>query len=358
MTLGLFLSLGESFSDLKSKGQDQLMINQQISTYAKNFKHIYVFTYKKEVVKLPKNCTLITPPYELHRYLYGLILPFIHIETFKKLDALRCYQLFGALPGIVAKLFLKKKLIFNYGYDYSQFAQLESKPFHALFIKIFEPVAIKTADHIIIKNKLLASQVKNHNSKFTHLPNGVDINKFKPYKKNSQRFSLLFVGRLEPQKKILLLLQAITYLKPRPHLTIIGNGSLKSKITSFAKKNNLKVALKSKVPHQQMPKFYSNFDVFILPSITEGSSKVLLEAMASGLACIATNIPENREIIQSGKHGILTKPQTTSLARAIKKLQVSKSLRKKLSQNARQQVLKKFQINKIMNQEISIIKSL
>jgi len=305
MNIGLFLSLGESFSDLKSKGQDQLMVNQQIFAFAKKFKRVYVFTYKKETIKLPKNCTLVTPPYKLHRYLYGVLMPFIHKDIFSRLDALRCYQLFGTLPGLIAKIFFDKKLIFNYGYDYLSFAQLESKPTQAIAVEIFTPFALKYSDYVIIKNKKLVSKIKTFTQNYTILPNGVDTNKFKPRNRTDKNLSILFVARLEPQKNIFALLQAISSLKTKPHLTIIGNGSLKKKVSHFIKKNHLNSTLKSKVPHQQMPKIYSSEDIFVLPSIKEGSSKVLLEAMASGLACIATNIPENQEIIQTNKIHVL-----------------------------------------------------
>ena len=155
MVLGLFLSLGESFSDLKKQGQDQLMINQNIRFFARHFKKIYVFTYKKESIKLPQNCQLITPPLKLHRYLYGFLAPFIHLRIFKKIDIIRCYQLSGALPGIIAKIFFHKKFVFNLGYDYSQFAQIEGKPVQACLFSWLKPLALQLADRIIIKNKTM-----------------------------------------------------------------------------------------------------------------------------------------------------------------------------------------------------------
>ena len=60
MNLGVFLAIGESLSDLKSKGQLKRLLDYNIKEYSQNFDKVYIFSYENEKnFKLPKNCTLI-----------------------------------------------------------------------------------------------------------------------------------------------------------------------------------------------------------------------------------------------------------------------------------------------------------
>lgn len=360
MTLGIFLSLGESFTDLKKKGQDQLMIDQNIRNFASSFDKVLVFTYEQEKVKLPENCTLITPPIKLHRYLYGLTLPFFHAKILKTTNVWRCFQLSGALPAIVAKIFFKKKFVFNLGYDYRNFALIEKKYIQAALISAFSRLAIYFADHIIVKTQTLMKTLPPRaRSKTTYLPNGVDINRFKPRRKKAKRVPIiLFIGRLEPQKNLLSLIKALSLIKEPFKLQIVGDGSLRNQILKLTKKTNINLKITRKVSHRRIEKIYQQADIFVLPSIKEGSPKVLLEAMASGLACVASNIPEHREIIESKKHGILSSLAPDRLAQAISQLLKSYSQRENLGRQARNQVKRNFDIRKIISQEITILKNI
>ena len=367
MNLGVFLSLGESFTDLKRTGQNQLMINQNIRAYARSFHNVYIFTYQQESIKLPKNCTLVIPPFKLHRYLYGLLLPFIHSRTIRGLDINRCFQLSGTLPAIIAKIFFQKKFVFNLGYDYSTFAKIEGKPIQANIFQLLQPIAIRMANKVIVKNKSLMRatrrlpQATSHKlrAKFTYLPNGVDTHKFKPINKTSRKpYTILFVGRLEPQKNIFNLVKAVGMLKKQINLKIIGDGSLRNQLILQVKKSNITLKYIKNIRHSLMPKIYQQADLFILPSIKEGSPKVLLEAMASGLPCIASNIPEHQEIITHNQNGILTATSPQSLYKAIALLLYSETKRLKLGKNARKHIKKDFNINDIINHEIKIIQNI
>ena len=61
------------------------------------------------------------------------------------------------------------------------------------------------------------------------------------------------------------------------------------------------------VPHSDIHRLFAQCSVFALPSVREGVSVSLLEAMASGCLCVVSDIRDNREIIQHGRNGILFK---------------------------------------------------
>jgi glycosyltransferase involved in cell wall biosynthesis len=89
--------------------------------------------------------------------------------------------------------------------------------------------------------------------------------------------------------------------------------------------------------------FLRSADVFVLPSIQEGLSLSLLEAMGSAKACLATDLPENREIIRFNQNGLVFKVgDENDLAQKLEKLVRSAALRKKLGEQARKDVMKSY----------------
>src|SRR3989344_236496 len=238
MTLGIFLALGDSFTNLKKNGQDASFKKLYITNFAKNFDRVYIFTYKIEnTANLPKNVIVLTPKKEIHRYIYGLIFPFIHAQKLRECDVIRAYHMTGALPAIITSLFFSKPFAFNFAYDYVEFAKLENKMMQAILFYFFKPIAIAAASAVMVANRKIEKDLPTN--KVYYLPNGVNINLFKPAikKKSMQIKNILSVGRLETQKNFKNLIKALSGLNVR--LTIVGEGSLKTKLKFLAKKMNV-----------------------------------------------------------------------------------------------------------------------
>jgi glycosyltransferase involved in cell wall biosynthesis len=347
-TIAVFLNLGESFASLGS--QAELMISQNITAFAKAFKRVYVFTYNQESVKLPPNCILITPPRPLHRYLYALLLPFIHGRIIRQCQVLRCFQLTGTVPAIIAKLFYGSKFVFNYGYDYAAFARIEGKPLQAQLFSWLTPVTVKFATGIIVKNKSLL-QATRHAPRAIYLPNSVDIKLFRPKAKQlSQIPTILYVGRLEPQKNLVSLLTAISKLKRKVKIIFVGQGSQRQKLLDQARRLKLNLVIKTPVAHSRLPAIYQAADIFVLPSLIEGSPKVLLEAMACGLPIVATRVTDI-------KAGILVASTVTGLASGINRILSDPWLARRLGVAARRKAVKHYNQDNIIATEINYLKT-
>lgn len=188
----------------------------------------------------------------------------------------------------------------------------------------------------IIKNKIIT------------IPNGVS-EKFLISKKdiNSNNINLLFVGRLSIQKNVPRLINAISLLKGKATLHIVGSGEKENeikKLISDKKLNN--VILHGKKVGRDLVNFYKSADIFILPSDREGLPLVLLEAMASGTPIIASSVMGIREFV--GDAGILVNPPTPKkFAMAIDELIENKEKRNTLSIRGREKV-KQYDWNKIV----------
>jgi glycosyltransferase involved in cell wall biosynthesis len=90
-------------------------------------------------------------------------------------------------------------------------------------------------------------------------------------------------------------------------------------------------------------------DVFLLTSFSEGTAMTLLEAMAAGLPCVATNVGGNPEIIRNGKTGFVIKIEDdNSLAEKISVLFKSEELRQEMGSAARARFRNDFTVDKMV----------
>jgi glycosyltransferase involved in cell wall biosynthesis len=99
----------------------------------------------------------------------------------------------------------------------------------------------------------------------------------------------------------------------------------------------------------------SNADVLVLTSLYEGMSHTLIEAMAAGLPCIASNRGGNGEVINSGKNGILIEPQNVqALAASLRQLESDEDLRQRISKEARDRIIH-FSMDRTVQEFINLL---
>lgn len=164
---------------------------------------------------------------------------------------------------------------------------------------------IELADYLFVPSQFVYDSYKNYRifeKKLILIPFGVDIHKFSPPKSKKQgTFRALFVGQISLRKGIAYLLKAWDELGlPDSELVLCGrvHPDCKQLIEKYKLKMNLVLTGHcNPVPH------YQNADVFIFPSLEEGSALVTYEAMACGLPVITTE--ETGSVIVSGADGFI-----------------------------------------------------
>ncbi|HBF13387.1 MAG TPA: glycosyltransferase family 4 protein [Deltaproteobacteria bacterium] len=154
------------------------------------------------------------------------------------------------------------------------------------------------------------------------IPNGVDTSLFRLNLSedeislqnfNPEKFNILSVGRMTPQKGFDVLLEAMLQLKDKGlpiHLTLVGDGPERKDLETMVRTFGLKhfVSFAGWIEQEGLKNFYAKADLFVLPSLYEGMPNVVLEAMAAGLPVIATDIAGSREIVLEGENGYLVSP--------------------------------------------------
>lgn len=145
------------------------------------------------------------------------------------------------------------------------------------------------------------------------VPNGVDLELFSPAPdRGAGPLRLLLCGRLAPGKGLRALVPALGALDPAAPwtLTVAGDGPRMGWLRAALDAAGLagRVRLLGFVPREAMPGVYREADVLVHPSHFEGQSNAVLEAMASGLAVVASRIPGCAELVRPGESGLLVPP--------------------------------------------------
>ena len=179
-------------------------------------------------------------------------------------------------------------------------------------------------DKIIIFSRLqqeLLMKLGVHKDKIAIIPNGVDPIKYSPgvsCLKSQIKAKRLFVyvGRIATEKNVEALLKAWKQVEMVEHskLLIVGDGPLKPSLEPFYGREYGIYWLGFVADEQKRIDILRGADVFILPSLVEGLSLSLLEAMACGVACIATDAGADGEVLEDGAGVVLnTQGVTTQL---------------------------------------------
>ena len=159
---------------------------------------------------------------------------------------------------------------------------------------------------------------------------------------------LVNVGRLAPQKGqryLLMALRMVLTKDPNVRLVIRGDGPIREILQAMG----LELGIASKVsfvdPVPKISWLLGLSDIFVFPSLHEGLGIALLEAMAMGKPCVASEVGPIPEVVEHGRSGLLVRPRDPDdLARAILALLDQEDLRREMGERGRQIVKEKFDI--------------
>ena len=152
------------------------------------------------------------------------------------------------------------------------------------------------------------------------VPNGIAVDIYRPGQSpirhlRDENVNVLFVGRLEKRKGLGDLLRGFEFLHarvPRTRLIIVGDGPLRGRVESFIARHRLSdVVMAGYVPDSVLPRYYGSADIFCAPATgSESFGIVLLEAMATQLPVVATEVPGYMSVLEPGRDSLTVRPKS------------------------------------------------
>jgi glycosyltransferase involved in cell wall biosynthesis len=257
------------------------------------------------------------------------------------------------LPEICEELNLPLVATFHPPFD-SKLRNLKSST-QFLTYQLYAPF-LANYDKTIVFSRLqqqLLVKLGVPKSKLAVIPNGVDVLKYSPgspdfkSKYNAKRL-FVYLGRISTEKNLEALLKAWkhSHMGWDSKLLIVGDGPLTASLRPFYNEEYGINWLGFVADEQERINILRAADAFILPSLVEGLSLSLLEAMSCGVACIATDAGADGEVLEDGA-GVIIKTQgvTTQLNTLLPLFRDHPEITKLLGQKARQRVLDRYTLS-------------
>ena len=237
---------------------------------------------------------------------------------------------------------------------------------YLFFRRIINPLISR---HIALSKDLqqwLVNQVKVGKNHVCQIYNGVDTQRFTPVEKrlalpvegfaNDDSIVIGTVGRMQGEKDQLTLVRAFIQLLDRVEhgrdklrLVIIGDGPLRTEALELLKNANAEKLAWLPGNREDAPQMMQGMDIFVLPSLIEGISNTILEAMATGLPVVATAVGGNPELVDDGVTGKLISPaQPDDMAETIQHYIDSAELRRLHGEAGRKNVEKEFSMESMV----------
>lgn len=302
-------------------------------------------------------------PNPLLRLLLSFFIPVLFSNELRRSSLFKSNQMWGSHVALLSKILFKKPLLLRLGFDYAYFSRKANQSlFRQLFTHVYSAISFHLSSrvHLPTNADLLRTKRLYHlpSRKLFVIPNWIDTKAFsptpevRPYPANY----LLFVGRLNPQKNLPLLIHAIANTSYQLH--VYGDGPQRALLEELSTKLGSEVVFHSPVPNSLLPSIYNKYQLFVLPSLYEGLPKVLLEAMSCGLLVLANKSDGITDVVSSGENGLLFDNTVSSLQDSLFIASTSAQNLSTLSANARSLITRRYNLDKIISQEYNSYMSL
>lgn len=304
---------------------------------------------EKDVTDGYENIRLIVaksfPVYNQFNFLMTTYFALKPLLKSNKIDIIHCHYSYPS--GIIAWLIKKR---FGIPYIITEHSRMSST-FRSIFHKSLSLIALKQSNRVISVSKSLAGEIAELKIRDVEVvPNVIDTSRFATIERESEVFTIGFLGSLNTDNKGLdLLIKACSSLTFKYKLRIGGTGILLQKFKTLAIEAGIadNALFLGNIEPQEIERFYSSIDLFVLPSRYETFGVVLIEALASGIPVVATKCGGPEDII-TDECGLLTDTNdSTQLGTAIESIFLNyKNYR---ADDLRMFVKEKFGVNEFIN---------
>lgn len=367
MVLGLLPAIRGGLGDLARTGQDSRLIEGYFKPYARAFDEVRYFSYLRESLERFTDdaevlrTVRLFPGWPVHPWLYAGLMPLRHGRALAGCAVLRVFQVTGVIPALVTKRRFGVPFVTTYGFWYATLARSRTTQW---LRRSVAAMGLAAADGVIVPTEELRAYVASRvdPAKIHRIPNGVDTTRFQPRGDEGRPAKrVLYVGRLSAEKNLETLVEALGKLVGRFDLSLVlvGDGPRRDQLVAAARRWAVPLEIRPFLDHRALPAVFAEADAFVLPSLTEGHPKVLLEAMSSGLPCVASNVGGNRAIIAHGESGLLFEPgDPGALAERLERVLGQERYARALGARARAEIVAHYDLATLVAAEIALLRRL
>jgi glycosyltransferase involved in cell wall biosynthesis len=228
--------------------------------------------------------------------------------------------------------------------------------------KLFYPL-IKRVDAVVSVCKQSTQELLNggfSREQIAEIPNGVNIHRFvkRPPRQLLERSTITFVGRLDRYKGVNFLLEAFKKILSQhrnARLLIVGTGPDETVLKKRVHELNLEENILFLGKREDIVALLLDSDIFVLPTLSEGMSNVLLEAMSCGLPVVTTSVGGNCDLISNRHNGILVPPgDSDALGEALMEILRNTALAQQLGDEARRTVKDYYSLEAISDSYLAL----
>ena len=258
----------------------------------------------------------------------------------EKPDLVITHMWFANNVGRIASFFVRVKKVISFEHTRSENIKTKKQLLVDRILQNFCTKIIAVSNDV--KESLVMLGIKP--KKIEVLFNGINLDSYKNIKEGDLKevlgikkdnFNFIFIGRLVSAKAVDVLIKAFSNLKGDNNLIIVGDGLERGSLESLSKKEGLSGSVKFLGSRQDISKLLKISDCMVLPSRREGFGLVLLEAMASSIPIVASNLDSIKEIIKEGSNGLLfEKDNEIDLTKVMNRMINDVALRGNIARNS------------------------
>jgi glycosyltransferase involved in cell wall biosynthesis len=227
-----------------------------------------------------------------------------------------------------------------------------------IYDKIWGKFCFEYSDHIITVSKpdgeLIKKKYNVSQEKITYINNGTHVKQF--YREEHFKKRIIFIGRLVKWKGIQFFPNILNSIPEDVEFLIVGNGPLEYEINKLS---NLYKNIKhvGDVPHSEIIKLLSISDILILPTFTEASPNVIIEASAAGIPSISFSVGDVPNLLPC-ENGFAIKPYDIGeFCDRLRYLLENDTLREQMGRNARKFAEENLDYNIVAGRVMKVLKS-
>jgi glycosyltransferase involved in cell wall biosynthesis len=290
-------------------------------------------------------------------------------------DLLHAHQaLYPAFAGVLAASRLGKPAIVKIANSGSRFdLNVLARQAGGVGRLVAKNLAARASAFITLNDSITADlqQWNVPKSRIHQIPNGVMVPSKKALKQLRARRTLhlpcerpilISVGSLQVKKNQTILIDALKeVIQPNydPLLLLLGDGNLREALEQQVAQLGLTAHVKFCGRVSNVSDYLEAADIFVLPSLVEGLSNALLEAMSYGLPCIASDIAGNRRVIRGGENGLLfASNDSLALSEAILALLSNAIEANRLGEAAYQTIIADYSIEQVAERYLHLYQTL